>query len=328
MKLLFLFTFILLSSLYAEDYEMGHGLTLSEKLHIGAYISADYESSNDKKQFRLDDVAILAYGRVLPELSYLVELEATPFYQKNYTTGAENSNQRFYYERAYADYGYSEMFNFRVGKQISPIGYWNLEPINVLRDTSSDPLYSYMMFPKYLTGVDIYGYADESATVKYHAFVQKNNNLDGETLNITTDRFFAFSLEHELNSEISYGGSAGNFVTKNKEHTNFVQIDGKYDIYPFVFQMEAAYNSNDDTIQDEQTYRVGGYGQGIYHFNIRHALIGRYEYFHDSSNSQTNNIGVLGYSYRPIYPVSLKGEVQYNSDERLNKFIISFSVLF
>ena len=328
MKLLFIFIVLLFSSLYAENYEMGRGLTLSEKLHVGGYISTDYESSDEKKQFRLDDVAVLAYGRVLPELSYLVEWEATPFYQKNYTTEAEEYNPRFYYERAYVDYAYSEMFNFRGGKQISPIGYWNLEPINVLRDTSSDPLYSYEMFPKFLTGLDIYGYLNESASVKYHLFGQKNNNLDDNTLNIQADQFFAISLEHEITSEFSYGGSIGNFVTKDKEHTNFLQIDGKYDAYPFIFQAEAAYNDNEDTVLDEKNYKTAGYAQALYHINMKHALIGRYEYFHDSSDSRTNNIGVLGYSYRPIYPVSLKGELQYNSDERLNKFIISFSVLF
>lgn len=328
MKLLLLFAILFFSSLYAEDYKIGRGLTLNDKLHVGGYISADYESSNAKKQFRLDDVAVLGYGRILPELSYLAELEATPFYQKNYTTGSESSNQRFYYERIYADYAYSEMFNFRVGKQISPIGYWNLEPINVLRDTSSDPLYSYEMFPKFLTGLDIYGYLNESASVKYHLFMQKNNNLDDDTLNYKADQFFAFSIEHEITSKFSYGGCAGNFITKDKKHTNFIQVDGKYDLYPFVVQMEAAYNDNDDTQADKKTYKNAGYLQGLYHINMKHAVIGRYEYFHDSSNSQTNNIAVLGYSYRPIYPVSLKGELQYNSDERLNKFIISFSVLF
>lgn len=170
--------------LHAEDYEMGKGLTLSEKLHLGGgYFSIDYKSNNELKQFRLDDVAVLAYGSLLPELSYLVELEATPFYQKNYTSGAEEYHPHFYYERAYADYEYSQLLNFRLGKQITPIGYWNLEPINVLRDTSSDPLYSYEMFPKFLSGLDIYGYLDEDSSLKYHLFGQKNNHLDGETLN-------------------------------------------------------------------------------------------------------------------------------------------------
>ena len=328
MKLFFILLFFLFSSLYAQDYEMGRGLTLSEKLHLGGYLSADYEAGDDKKQFRLDDVAVLAYGKLLPELSYMVEFEATPMYQKNYTTGAEQYNPRFYYERAYADYAYSEMFNFRAGKQISPIGYWNLEPINVLRDTSSDPMYSYEMFPKFLTGADIYGYLDESATLKYHLFGQKNENLDKETLNINAEQFFGLALEYESSSQLNYGGSFGNFITVDNKRTNFVQVDGKYDLYPLVFQFEAAYNDTDDNLQDNKTYKNSGYLQGIYHFNIRHAVIGRYEYFHDSADSRTNNIGIIGYSYRPIYPVSIKGEAQYNSDERLNKIIFSFSVLF
>lgn len=307
---------------------MGQGLTLSEKLHLGGYFSTDYQSSDTVKQFRVDDIAVLGYGTLLPKISYLVELEAAPFYQKDYASGAEQYNARFYYERLYADYEHSQLLNFRLGKQISPIGYWNMEPINVLRDTSSSPLYSYKLFPKFLSGCDIYGHLDEDASLKYHLFGQKNNHLDGETLNIDSDQFFALSLEHELNSEFTYGGSIGNFITKDEKHTNYLQLDAKYDFYPFIFQAEAAYNDVSDTRLETKTYKFGGYTQGIYHLNTKHAFVGRYEYFHDSSLSLTNNIGVIGYSYRPIYPVSLKGELQYNSDERYNKFLLSLSVLF
>lgn len=307
---------------------MGQGLTLSEKLHIGGYFSTDYQASNEVKKIRVDDVALLAYGTLYPELTYLAELEAAPFYEHNYTDKTDKNNARFYYERLYLDYKYSQLLNFRVGKQISPIGYWNLEPINVLRDTSSSPLYSLEMFPKFLSGLDIYGYLDESASLEYHIFGQKNNHLDEKTLNIDVEQFFALSLEHEINSEFTYGGSLGNFITKDKKYINYFQLDAHYDFEPFSLQMEAAYDSINDTVLEQKNYKVGGYTQGIYHLNEKHALIGRYEYFHDSSASRTNNIGVLGYSYRPIFPISLKGELQYNSDERYNQFLISLSVLF
>lgn len=319
---------MLLPFLLAQEYEIGRGVTLSEKLHLGGYLSIDYESSNAVKQFRLDDVAVMAYGQLLPELSYFVELEATPFYQHNFTTKQEATDTTFHFERAYFDYSHSEILNIRIGKQITPIGYWNLEPINVLRDTTSNPLYSYKMFPKFLTGIDLNGFLNKDATLKYHLFGQKNGNLDGTTLNIKAEQYFGFALENELNQEISYGGSLGSFITKDKKHTSFIQIDGKYDIYPLVIQMEGAYNDVKDTSLDIKSNKTAGYLQGIYHINIKHAIVGRYEYFHDSGESTTNNIGVLGYSYRPIYPVSLKGEVQYNSDEKQNKFLISLSVLF
>jgi len=322
---------ILFSSIFlkADEYELGHGLKLSDKLSIGAYFSADYETGEQKDQFRLDDVAVLAYGSLTPELSYLVELEAAPFYVKNYTTDTSTSDTRFHYERAYIDYSYSEIFNVRIGKQITPVGYWNLEPINVLRDTSSNPYYSSKMFPKLLTGLDLYGYLDEDNTLKYHLFMQKNKDLDSDYINILNEHFFGISLEYEVGSEISVGGALGEYIASEDDKlVRFVQLNAKYDNYPFVLQSEIAYNKVDNRDIDEKSYQFAGYTQGVYNFNMQHAIIGRYEYNDNNEIGEINHIGIFGYSYRPLYSISIKAEYQWNSESQLSKSLVSFSVLF
>lgn len=322
--LIFTFTF-----LRADDYQLGHGLKLNDKLNIGGYFSLDYEKGNTKRQFRLDDVAVMAYGNLYPRLSYLVELEAAPFYTKNYTTDTTVKDTTFHYERMYLNYSFSDEFNIRIGKQITPIGYWNLEPINVLRDTSSNPLYSNQMFPKLLTGIDLYGYLDEDQSFKYHLFMQKNNDLDEDYINIHNEQFFGLSLEYEASDEFGFGGSVGEFVIQEQhQHVNYMQLDAKYDNYPFKLQTEVAYNAIDNKTLDRKSYKFSGYTQGIYNFNMQHAAIGRYEYFDDNEAGLMHHIGVFGYSYRPIYSVSVKSEYQWNSDSDLSKFIVSFSVLF
>ena len=66
----------------------------------------------------------------------------------------------------------------------------------------------------------------------------------------------------------------------------------------------------------------------MYRYTQEHAFVGRYEYYNDHQTNYVDNIGVLGYSYRPLYPVSLKGEYQWHSAHDENAWLFSFSVLF
>jgi hypothetical protein len=327
----FLIYFIFLSSflLKAEDYELGHGIKINEHLHIGSYFSTDYSSSDEKKEFRLDDVAILAYGNLSPDFSYLMEFESAPTYSQNFTNDTIFNDPKLHYERMFIDYIYSNMFNIRFGKQISPIGYWNLEPINVLRDTSSNPIYASVIFPKLFTGLDLFGYFDEDDTVKYHLFVQNNKDLDEDYINIKNEHFVGASLAYEFSDEIDFGASVGEYITSiENKRVKFIESNVRYDSYPFLLQAEIAYSDVNNQTTDKRDNNLAGYAQGMYSLNMKHALISRYEYIDNGELGKSNSIGIFGYSYRPVYSVSLKAEYQWNSDAYKSKSIISFSVLF
>ncbi len=324
-----IFLLVLLYSLLAEEYRLGHGYRVNDALHIGGYFSTEYVFDNGYNQFELDDVAVLAYGSLTPRLSYLMELEAAPYYIKNFNTNISATNKEFHFERLYLDYRLSELINIRLGKQITPIGYWNLEPINVLRDTSSNPLYSRIMFPKLLTGLDIYGYLDEDHQLNYHLFMQKNNDLDEDYINIKNDYFYGLSLNYELDDNIFYGGSTGIYKIKDSyQRVEFIQLNAKYDSYPLLVQTEFQYNNIEDTKNNKKHFQLVGYLQTRYNFALEHALIGRYEYIDNDLNEKANQIGVIGYSYRPVYSVSIKAEYQVHSESENNRAILSFSVMF
>jgi len=70
------------------------------------------------------------------------------------------------------------------------------------------------------------------------------------------------------------------------------------------------------------------YLQGEYRVKPRHAVITRAEYFTDGKTATQDKIAVIGYSYRPVFPVSLKIEYQWHSDSGDNRLLSSFSVLF
>ena len=344
LKLAKIFLFFFLSiSVFAEEYdftqkyELGQGYRINDALNIGAYFSLDYANGKNIDRMRLDDVAVLAYGSLSSKWSYFVELEASPLYLKDFKNNTSEFNERFYIERSYVNYLYSDFLNFRAGKLITPIGYWNLVPINVLRDTTSNPLYSYRMFPKFLSGLDVSGYGNSDATLEYHCFLQVSDDIDEDYINIKNDFFLGASLSYDISYEWNLGASVGYVKAKQdpvvnarKRDISFVEGNAKYENYPFLVQTEWAYTYIDNKEYVTTDYQFGGYVQGMYNLNEQHALVSRYEYFKDTQLGLEENrhIGIIAYSYRPVYALSIKGEYQFHSDSYYNQAFISLSVLF
>jgi hypothetical protein len=317
----------LVYALHAEPYQLGRGVPISDTLNVGGYFSSEFESNHQSNNLTLDDIAIMAYGDINPMLSYFSEFEAIDFYHKNFSNESEGSNKKLHVERFYGDLWMSDSINLRFGKQITPIGYWNMEPINVLRDTTSNPLYSMLLFPKFLTGADLNGYIPQTQGVRYHLFGQNNHDLDEEYINIPNTHFFGFALENEISTDWSNGGSIGEYITKTNQRTRFIQAGAKYDDIHWQVLTEGLIAKSEYPEQTEK-YALSGYAQAMYRYTEEHAVIARYEYLNDHHTDYKDNIFILGYSYRPLYPVSLKGEYQWHSQNDENRALFSFSVLF
>lgn len=321
--------FFLFVQLFASEssYTLGHGLKLHEMLSVGSYLSTEYINGKNEDVFKVDDIAVLAYGELFPTLSYLAELEALNFYSRDFANKSEEQHHKFHIERFYADYRYSDSFGVRIGKMITPIGYWNLEPINVLRDTTSNPYYAKQMFPRFVSGIDLNGYVPKTEATKYHLFAQKNRDFDEAYINIPNEHFFGLSIEHEVSMELSLGGSIGEFISLNEDRFDYLQLNAKYEDYPYAVSAEAMVRYGDyDNAGSE--YSTALYTQGLYRFSTQHCVVGRYEYYNDDATEQDDHAAIIGYSYRPVYPVSLKAEYQLHSQSELNRFLASFSVLF
>ncbi len=218
-------------SLHAGPYVLGQGYQLNDMLNVGGYFSSQYEiKDSEQSLIAPDDIAVMAYGDVNPMISYLAEFEAAGFYHKNLSTGDESGDRKFHIERLYGDLWLADAYNIRFGKQITPIGYWNTEPINVLRNTSSNPLYAMRSFPKFLTGIDINGYIPGLEGARYHLFGQNNKDLDEQYINIPNTHFYGLSVEKEISNDWSAGGSVGEYITTvGNQRSRFVQANAKYD---------------------------------------------------------------------------------------------------
>jgi len=322
--------FILLSAQEDEDvYQLGQGFQVgSLPLYIGGYFSTEYQRSKDVTVYNLDDLAFLSYGNY-EKFSFMAELEFKELYVRTKVGDRTftHKDTHLYIERLYIDYTLNENYMIRVGKFNSPIGYWNLVPINVLRDTSSHPITSNILFPAFTTGALLNYTSYNSEEIKVDVTVQNNTDLEDEYNNYKTDKHYGLGLTYTQNSlSLKINGGLFQKIPEyfSKKQLYYMLLALEYDSNNFKIMSEVGSQKSDH----EFTTDYAGYIQGLYRFNEKHNLIVRAESFKTNLTPQAQHIGVLGYTYRPIYPIAIKAEYQLHSTSRDNELLLSFSMMF
>jgi len=325
-----LLSLLTLSQAGENKYQLGKGLQVgSLPLYIGGYFSFEYEHSYGKnRSLTLDDVAVMLYGDY-NNFSYMIELEAEDLYNEVY--GDEESEEvqdHFHIERFYVDYEFNDRYMLRVGKYNSPIGFWNLNPINVLRDTSSSPTIVEQLFPVFSSGIDLRYTQEKEMSTTIHFIAQENKDI--ETL-INDDIYNNFDVNRHYgagvtlqNDAMSYQFSAGYFRTLMDDEYYYLLAAFKYQDSSFKLQGEIGTQFS----EDESTIPYIAYLQYAKYFQEKHEAIVRVESYHNKIEDRSDNFVVLGYTYRPLYPIALKSEYQWHSYKQENKLLLSISVLF
>lgn len=322
---------LLVSSLFAEEggYKLGEGKQIASlPLYLGGYFSADYRHKDGENRYRLDDVALLGYGSY-NKFSYMAELEFKEFYtlldsNSSYST---QQDRALHTERLYVDYTFNESYMLRVGKYNSQIGFWNLLPINVLRDTTSNPMSTQMLFPKFTTGLYASYTSFDVGELKVDTMIQHNDDFDANYNNYQMDEHYGLGVSYEQD-DVTFKVNVGMFdnLLNNGDSQTLYYLLGsfKYETENYKIMSEIGSQRS----QKDFTTEYAGYLQGIYHFNEQHAGILRLESYNDKYNNKQDNISIFAYTYRPIYPIALKSEYQFHTLHQENQFLFSFSVLF
>ena len=336
-KLLFFF-FLMISSLNADDvqarptessYHLGEGMKVASlPLYLGGYFSLDYRNMQGENRYRLDDIALLSYGNY-NRFSYMAELEYKSFYVVNenkgkYTTTRDDS---LHTERLYVNYAVDENYNFRVGKYSTQAGFWNLLPINVLRDTTSVPMSTNIIFPKFTTGVLLSYKSYNDASLNMDVMIQNNRDLDAVYNNYKMDEHYGVGIGYEKDNlavKFNFGLFDGLFANSRSQNLYYYMASFKYTTEKIELMGEVGSQKTSQVY----TTKYAGYLQGAYHFTQEHIGVLRLESYDDRSLATKEDIAIFGYSYRPLYPVSLKAEYQFHSIHKNNQTMFSISVLF
>lgn len=315
-----------------SKYTLGEGYKIgSLPLYIGGYFSADYQhiSERNLNKFRIDDIAFLGYGSV-NKFSYMAEFEFKQFYINEWGGISNHTfNKQLHTERLYVNYDYDENIALRVGKFNSPIGYWNMMPINVLRDTTSNPIVNLILYPKYTTGVDVSYTSYEDSEIRLDIIAQNNTDIDDSYNNVKIDKHYAFGLEY-IHDDVSFKLNSGYFHSKERIA---LSSDIYYTLASFKYDNETLKIMGEIGTQVSKQASVvpyDGYLQATYQLSEEHAGIIRFESYDSRAFNfaQKDNVILMGYTYRPIYPISLKVEYQFHEYDKRDKFLCSLSVMF
>lgn len=313
-----------------EEYQLGSGKQLARlPLCIGGYFSLTYAQTQQYQEYKADDVALLAYGEH-EALSYLAEVEFKELYvERDFKSSKRYIKRDYepYMERLYLDYTFDERFKVRLGKFNSAVGFWNLLPINVLRDTTSSPKFVYTLFPRFSTGMHAtYAHSASNETIVDATF-QNNNDLDSQYNNFIADKHYAFGFATHLDS-IALKLNTGYFCAPSEQRINggayYATASLRYENDAYVIMAEGGVQKA--KIESDISYAL--YLQALYRVDHHNALVMRLESYESKIEQNQDNIAIIGYTYRPLYLIALKAEYQWHKESLENQFLGSFSVLF
>jgi len=308
----------------AEEYTFGDGWQVADSpLMIGGYVSSVYVAEKNSHTIDIDDMALLAYGE-FDNFDFLAEFEVADVYKKE--TGShpdESSSTTFHAERLYGDYYFGSNERLRFGKFNSDVGFWNQMPINVLRDTTSSPRLTSDFFPKLTTGFHYESRQTPGLDNRVSITVQHNNDLDNGYNNFNIDRHYAVAYDIKDQAKLwRFGG--GYFRYKPLHEAFYLLAAVKMDYKEWNFLFESIVR--EDVEESKMSYDV--YAQGVWHFRAKHDLIFRTEVEKAPILQTHDGSALVGYTYRPLNNVALKGEFEVHQESLLNRWLFSLSVLF
>lgn len=310
--------------IHAEEYTFGDGWQVADSpLIIGGYVSSVYVAEKNKRILDIDDIALLAYGE-FDNFDFLAEFEAADVYKKE--TGFyrdESSSTAFHTERLYGDYYFGDNKRLRFGKFNSDIGFWNQMPINVLRDTTSSPHLVSDFFPKLTTGLHYESREKDDFPYRVSVTLQNNNDLDRGYNNFSVDRHYAVACDIGEQERLwRFGGGYFRYESLREAFYLLAALKMEKKEWNFLFESILRQERNEEKLSYD------AYAQGVWHFKAKHDLIFRTEVEKAPITQIHDGSALVGYTYRPLSNVALKGEFEAHQESLLNRWLFSLSVLF
>jgi len=298
---------------YKYVYEPGNGYKIgSSPIYIGTHFSMDYTHKNGNNEYKINELALFSYGK-FEKFSYMAELGYKNLYVSNSRTFAEDKT--LHIERLYADYDYNNEYNLRVGKYNSPIGFWNLLAVDVLKETTSEPISTSIIFPQYTTGIDA---SYENNDLKFDVMLQHNNDFDSDFNNYKVDKHYGIGISYNTDTyKIKFNGGYFNDLY-------YTQVSAKYETDKYEILSEIGHQ----TSKERTIVPYAGYIQGSYKVTPQHIATLRTESYKNNLTSTDDTTAIVGYTYRPYQNIALKSEYQLHSQQKENQLLFSLSAMF
>jgi hypothetical protein len=319
------------SPLGRVEYRAGRGLRLGDTgLTIGGFATAFAERLEEgESQGGLDHVNFLVFYDPLPFLHLFTEIEVNDILDWETGKRGARSDPGTKVERLYADLGWRDFANLRVGKFLTPFGRWNQVLAEPLLWTTSEPLIVEEVFDETQSGAMLWGTLFPRDAALSYAFYA--TFLD----HIAPDRE-APPAKHSIGGRLEWtsrGGSSigASYVAAARSRGQWNHLGGVDGLWRPHERVELS----GELLFGEGSHEEGGqwglYAQAVVETLPTVYLIGRYDRYDLPASARGIDLFTVGVTWVPTYYLRLKADYRiadHLDDLSTPGLYASFSVLF
>jgi len=264
----------------------------------------------------LDELSLFGSGHFNQILNpfFEVEIDNDTLLQQGgnpYSAGAPH----VVLERLYNDSYFTNKLSLRIGKMLSPVGYWNLVHAAPLMLTTTRPDITYYGFSEFVTGASLLYSGDMRLLPDMQVYMQPGGELHPRTLDLVIREYEHISglhlnwpsgLEDRLGLSIQHAQIKDTTVEQTLIGFNYSK---EFDRLAFDSEGIHTHISGTDVSQPRvQDNEWGAYAQGAYTLRDYWKLVGRYEYFAERTSMTASRNALLGVNYKTESPYVWKLE--------------------
>lgn len=283
--------------------------------YVGGYIETLYDET-EEENFIIDDIALLVSANG-ESFDFLGELEVSHLSLNQETN--RNITQ-INLERLQLSYALGED-ELTIGRFNSDIGYWNQAPVSIVQETTSYPHIIEHLFPKATTGLMYRGNLENQNS--YRVMLQYNKDIGKMDESIVSDRHFALSYYKDYDN-FSWSLATGLYKDTQEFYANYSGLGFEYEAEDFMIQSELFTQQS----RGGADKPYSAYLQPVWFYDEQQSLVLRLERYKDEELQANEGTILFGYAYRPWSNVAFKAEYIYHTQQPLNRFVYSFSVIF
>jgi hypothetical protein len=313
------------------DYRAGRGLHVGRTgLTIGGFATADAERlEGGESRGGIDHVNFLVFYDPFSFLHLFTEIEVNDILDWETGKRGARSDPGTKVERLYADLGWTDAANLRVGKFLTPFGRWNQVLAEPLLWTTSEPLIVEEVFDETQSGAMLWGTFFPRGTALSWAFY--GTFLD----HIAPDRDAPpaqYSLGGRLEWTSRGGASIGaSYVAAARSRAEWNHLGG----LDALWRPHERVELSSELLFGEGSHEEGGqwglYAQAVVETVPTLYLIGRYDRYDLPASARGIDLFTIGATWVPRYYLRLKVDYRFadhRDDLSEPGLRASFSVLF
>jgi len=313
------------------SYQAGRGVRVGKTgLVVGGFTTAEVERLEEgDSRGGLEELSFLVSLKPIPFVHLFTELGLGPLMELERGRKGVHSDPQFEVDRLYLDLEARDALNLRFGKFLTPIGRWNLAPIEPLVWTTSEPVIVDEVFDETMTGAMLHGVGFPlDGALSYSLYGTFLNPLDPDADAPPAKRSTGAHLEWASLRGWSVGASYWASQRRNGEWNHLGGAD-------LLWQPHARVEVSGETVFGEGSREDGVlwglYAQTVVEMVRTLYLVGRYERFDPPGVKRAVNLFDLGLVWEPVPYLRLKAD--YLIADHLNEFSepgfrMSLSLLF